>query len=177
MTHDRQLTYYDERQSFEARWQAVQASRTPLALLLDGLTDPRNIGGLFRLADAANLLHIYTYRNDINLQHKALQRAARATHQYIPHTHLRDTAHLQAILDAHYTIALEVSERSQPYTAIPPQAPTLLLIGAENHGVSASLLDRAQAVAHLPMHGINTSMNVNAAAAIATYHYMHLLRT
>lgn len=177
MPTDRQLTYYDERDSFQAHWQAVQASRTPLALLLDRLTDPRNIGGLFRLADAANLLHIYTFGQDIDLQHKALKRSARATQQYIPHTHLADDKQLQTVLDAHFTIALEVTERSQPYTQILAQPPTLLIIGAENYGVSPQLLTQAQAVAHLPMHGINTSMNVNAAAAIATYHFMHQLRT
>ena len=44
-----------------------------------------------------------------------------------------------------------------------------LIIGNEKHGVSQDLLDGSDIVVHIPMFGLNTSMNVIQATTIALY--------
>ncbi|NJN45322.1 MAG: RNA methyltransferase [Candidatus Competibacteraceae bacterium] len=44
-----------------------------------------------------------------------------------------------------------------------------LILGSENQGVCERLLDASDAVIHIPMLGVNSSMNVATACSIAAY--------
>ncbi len=169
---NRQLTYKDERGDFEQRWDFVQKNRRPLSLLLDGLEDPRNIGSLFRLADSANLAHVYFYNCSIQPTDKRLKRTARSTQKYVNSSIIHDITAIHELKNTHQFIALEITSDSIPYTECQIESPTILIIGKESHGVSEALLALSDKAVHIPMYGINTSMNVAVASAITTFHFI-----
>jgi tRNA G18 (ribose-2'-O)-methylase SpoU len=52
----------------------------------------------------------------------------------------------------------------------------VLVIGHEAHGIPKPILDMCQEAMHLPMYGVNTSMNVAMAAGIAVYDQIRKLK-
>ena len=170
----RQLTYDDERNDFEERLTYIKANKNPLSLILDSLDDTRNIGSIFRLADAANLEHIYFYNCSITPTDKRLKKTSRSTHKYVPAS-LIDFSTIENLKKTHQIVALEITSNSIPYTDLIVQSPTVLIIGSENHGVSEDLLHLIDYSIHIPMLGINTSMNVASAVAISTFHIIQQL--
>ena len=98
-----------------------------------------------------------------------INKISRQTVQYVPHRILHDTAALSAFTATHHIIALEYTNKSIPYTEFNTDQPILLLLGNEQTGLSDELLAFATTSIHLPMLGINSSMNVAMAAGIGVY--------
>ncbi|MCB0558254.1 MAG: hypothetical protein H6573_18645 [Lewinellaceae bacterium] len=166
---EKQLAFRDERpDDMELYLKDIRENRFPLSLLLDHVEDTRNLGAMFRLADAARLQHIWALGKPDLFDSKIIRRVSRSALAYVPHSTLN-------IQDAHTLarqqtlVALEITEHSIPYTEYEPQGPCILVIGNEKDGVSEELLALCQTSIHIPMYGVNTSMNVAMATAIAVY--------
>lgn len=172
----KQSTFYDDRpDDLETYLQNIDKNRHPLSLLLAGITDVRNIGSLFRLADAARLAHLYFYGDEAVLNHRKVRRVARATLEYVPHTTL-DIDGVQALSHEQPFLGLEITDQSTPYTELADREGHVLVIGHEAHGIPKPILDMCQQTMHLPMYGVNTSMNVAMAAGIAVYDQIRKLK-
>lgn len=167
---DRQLTFRDERpDELAALIASIHGNRHPVSILADQLDDPQNIGMLFRLADAARLSHIWLYNTDKSiLKNRKLKRVARSTLDYVPYSFLSPDE-LEILSQKTNLVALEVTEQSIPIAEFSPPSPIILIIGNESRGVSAEVLAYCQQSIHIPMYGINTSMNVAMASGIAVY--------
>lgn len=165
----RQLDFYDERPGdMEGFLRGITENRHPLSLLLGYVEDTRNLGALFRLADAARLQHIWALGEPGLFDSKIVRRVARSALAYVPHSVITmDEA--RSLASQQQMVALEITKNSIPYTEFVPQGPVILVAGNEKDGVPHDLLDICQASIHVPMYGVNTSMNVAMATAIAVY--------
>ncbi|MEQ8706284.1 MAG: TrmH family RNA methyltransferase [Phaeodactylibacter sp.] len=171
----KQSTFYDDRpEDLQAYIRNIGNNRHLLSLLLAGITDVRNIGSLFRLADAARLEHLYFYGAPELLEHRKVRRVARATLEYVPYTAL-DLEGVRALAKKRTFLGLEITDKSLPYTDVEAQEGTVLVIGQEAHGIPPEVLSLCQQAMHLPMYGVNTSMNVAMAAGIAVYDQLRKL--
>jgi len=166
---EKQLSFYDMRPDSKATAEKIKTNRKPISLLLDRMTDPRNVGSIFRLADAALIEHIYFYRCEGLEITAKIKRISRSTTQVVPYSHLKDLEAVKALKKTHNLIALEYTNQSIPYTDFKPTGKTMLVIGNEQRGVSEELLAVTEQSIHLPMLGMNTSMNVMCATGIAVY--------
>jgi len=153
----------------------LQQTPTPIILMLDRLQDPRNLGSLFRLADACRLVGIYGFRCTVDPKASRTQRAARHTLQYIPYQPLQELSQVEALTQQYRPIALEYTNRSVPYYAYQQKDPCMLIIGNEQRGVSGDLLEMSVQSLHIPMLGMNSSMNVAVASGIVLYHFLNCL--
>lgn len=166
---EKQLSFYDMRPDSKAAATRIKTNRKPISLLLDRMTDPRNIGGIFRLADAALIEHIYFYKCEGLEITPKIKKISRSTTQVVTSSHLSNIEDVKILQETHKVIALEYTNQSIPYTDFTPSGKTLLVIGNEQRGVSEELLKEAEQSIHLPMLGMNTSMNVMCATGIAVY--------
>ncbi len=171
----RQLHFEDERADLAAYLEKINANRHPISLFLDGLTDFRNVGLLFRLADAARVEKIYLYNCVFNLENKKIHRTSRATINYVPYEIIEDFETVKTLSKQKEFVALEITTESKIYTTHRINPPTVLVIGSERNGVSKVLLELCNTHIHLPMLGVKTSMNVLAASSIAVYHWLEQL--
>ena len=175
MSSPRPVRFREVRPDPQARLAAAAAAPHPVALLCDGLDDPRNLGVIFRLAEAARLAHVYLYRLPPHLRRAdgglmpKIGKISREAVRHVPYTLLDDPVTVVALRDHYTPVALEWTDQSIPYTELALPAHTLLILGSETHGVSPELLAWSAAQIHLPMYGLNTSMNVANAASIAVY--------
>lgn len=165
----RPTDFKEERPDLEERLEQIKANRHPVSLLLDGVQDMRNIGSMFRLADAARLEQLYIYRLVGELELHKVKRTSRSTHEYVPYKQLHSLEEITALKATHDLVAVEITNTSVPYTEFVPKRPTILIVGSERNSVSESLLQLTDSCVHIPMYGVNTSMNVAVAAGIVVY--------
>ncbi len=166
---EKQLNFKDMRPDSKATAEGIKTNRNPISLLLDRMTDPRNVGGIFRLADAALIEHVYFYKCEGLEITSKIKRISRSTTQVVPCSHLSSLDAVETLKDTQDLIALEYTNQSIPYTDFIPSGKTILVIGNEQRGVSEELLELTRQSIHLPMLGMNTSMNVMCATGIAVY--------
>ncbi len=142
-------------------------------LLCDGVKSPANIGGLFRLAEAFGVCHLYFCNAQINFNSERLKRTARGTMRTVPFS--SEVPPLETINSfrekATPIYALEITTTSMPLQQLPVVVPqdVVLILGNEQHGVSKPVLALVDNCFHINMLGANSSMNVTQAAAIALY--------
>lgn len=163
------LLFQDVRPDFENYLRNIQANRHPLSLLLDGVLDVRNVGALFRLADAARLEKIYFYRMDSLKLGVEFKRVARSAEQFVPFETLHSFEDVKKLLQTHQLLALEWTNDSVAYNMLTPRTSCLLAIGNEESGISEEILHIAEQCIHIPMYGVKTSLNVAVATGIAVY--------
>ena len=150
----------------------------PIWLLCPDWRDPRNVGSAFRLAEAAGLAGLVLTGSTPRPPHAKIDKTARSTVRNVPHVFADDViTYLKSrIADGAYVLALEITDESTsllefqlPLDVSTGQRELILIAGAEDHGVSSKILSLCAAGAHLPMHGLNTSMNVAVALGAGVY--------
>lgn len=173
---NKQLDFQEIRINAAERIENIQNNRTNIALLCDNMTDAKNVGSMFRIADAARLEKIYFYQSTVDFTHKKLTKVARSTNKYVDFKLIDDLTFIENLLSEYEIIALDKTSESINYTKLERKSnkKILLIIGAERFGVSPELLRLSTASIHLPMLGVNTSMNVSVATGIAVYHLLSL---
>ncbi len=171
MKSTKQLEFSDERKTQDI--EQIQENRIPMALLLDGLEDMINIGSIFRLSDALRLQKIYFYNNQVDLSHKKLAKVARSTNKYTSYAEV-NLEQVQALVSEYEVVVIDKTNNSIDYKTYQPKTekPLLFVLGNEKHGVSDGILALTTQSVHLPMLGVNTSMNVAMAGGIVLYHFL-----
>lgn len=141
------------------------------SLLVHDLESAANLGSLFRLADAFALERIYLTGSTPTPPDKTITRASRNTVKVVPHVIAEDPLAVIDMLksDGYTIIGLELSIASIDIRQLQLKATQkiCLVTGAENAGVSKTLLDQCDISVHIPMLGQNSSMNVAMATALA----------
>lgn len=148
-------------------------SRLPLRILASDMQDPRNVGSLFRLADALGVQRLHLCGSSPRPPSRDIRRTSRSTENHVPHDYTEDaTEAVRALKVAGWRIiSLEITTVSIDLRelTIASDERVCLIVGSENTGVSQPLLDLSDDTVHIAMLGHNSSMNVAAACAIATY--------
>ncbi len=167
MAGQRQLNFVEQRPDTQAILAEITENRTPVSLLLDGVADSQNIAMLLRLSDGARLKTVYFY--NCKLPEGRKLSAARSVMPYLDLVVLENRAELLELHSKNEFVAIEKTDNSVIFTNHHFKENTVLIIGAESKGVSQELLDLSAAVLHLPMLGINTSINLACAASVVVY--------
>jgi 23S rRNA (guanosine2251-2'-O)-methyltransferase len=149
----------------------------PLALVLDKLRTPANIGMLLRTAAALHLTEVFTLEDEHFPKNIEKERAARQALDCIalkryPHTRLQNLMETLA-QDNYCLVGIEYTNDSQPlpnFTPL-PQQPYALVVGNERNGIGQELLQSCALCLHIPISPKLTSLNVANAGAMALYHF------
>ena len=146
----------------------------PLArvLVLEGVNNPDNVGGLFRSAAAFGIEMIVLGPSCGDpLYRKAIRTSMGATLS-VPFVKAPQwpgaIAELRA--DGFTVVALTPKVTAASLEDVRPAAKLALLVGSEGDGLSRDAFDAATLVARIPMSQAVDSLNVTTAASIAMYH-------
>ncbi len=158
-----QLTHYENK---------FTPKNNPIVIVCDSVSNPYNIGGIFRAADAFGVQEVIFCGTEFTAKRK-IAKTARATQKVVQH---QVAAHAQNVIitlkeQGYCIIALEITTKSKPIETynFKGKLPVVLLIGAENFGITEALLQLADATLHITMYGNNSSMNVMQATSIALF--------
>jgi tRNA (guanosine-2'-O-)-methyltransferase len=144
-----------------------RASQARLAVLLDSVGQPFNVGSIVPAAFAAE--HLWLCGSTAPLSHPGVAKTALGTQRLIAATvEPSPVAAAKAATDMGLrVVAIELASGALPLHEAPLDGDVCLAVGNEDHGCSAALLAVADAVAYIPQPGRVGSLNVAVAAAIA----------
>lgn len=151
----------------------TEQGETPLFLILDGITDVRNIGAIARSAVCCGAQAIIIPDKGIAaLNEEAIKSSAGALERISicrVNSLLKavDTLHLNGIK----VLASEMEAETKLYDC-PLQEPVAVIMGSEDKGVYPALMKAADTLFHIPMSGNFESFNVSVAAGIILYEAM-----
>jgi 23S rRNA (guanosine2251-2'-O)-methyltransferase len=145
--------------------------RHPFLLVLDGITDPQNLGSLLRSAEVAGVTGIVLPRHrSVHLSPTVTKVAAGAV-EYLRMAVVGGVpAALQSMSDLGvWTVGL-VADAPRPLYGLPlGDQPVALVLGAEGSGLAPLTRKRCDELAAIPQHGRLDSLNVAVAGAIACF--------
>jgi len=138
-------------------------------ILIDKLYDPMNLGSILRTAEATRVTAvIIPKKGSVGLTPSVLRAS------------MGGGLHVPLIRDNLFQAAKQLKQEGVKLIGVDPAGttdyyherltgPVALIIGGEDRGINASLLDRCDATVKIPMHGHITSLNTAAATAIILY--------
>lgn len=142
------------------------------AVLLDNIRSAWNVGSIFRSADGLGFTHAYVCGITPTPDNDAVMKTSLGAEATVPWSYYKDAVKLVGGLkrEGWQVWALEEHERAVPLSPYPQsETPVVLILGNEVTGVDPGLLDLADKIFHIPMHGGKTSFNVAIAFGIAAY--------
>ncbi|PYF76907.1 23S rRNA (guanosine(2251)-2'-O)-methyltransferase RlmB [Pedobacter nutrimenti] len=147
-----------------------EKGETPLVLILDGVTDVRNMGAIARTAACAGVHAIVVpTRNSAQINADAIKTSAGAlfTIPVCRHANLHKTA---LFLQECGLQIVACTEKTNDLIYVPDYTvPTAIVMGAEDEGISNDIMRMANYLAKIPMSGEISSLNVSVAAGIILY--------
>jgi TrmH RNA methyltransferase len=146
----------------------AKSSGPQLVLLLDGVANPHNLGAILRSAAHFGAAAVLLAPGSASVHSGAVYRIAEGGAEAQPVLPLVDLDELSTLFDADFVLAATAAqaELSILSPAALPQR-LVLALGAESHGISTTLRQRAHLQLSIPGTGAVESLNVAAAAAIA----------
>lgn len=150
-------------------WNRRSAGR--IALLLDGVQSPFNVGSIVRTAAAYRVEHLYLCGPTTSPASVKSARVSLGTERYLSWSTFERGADAadEAREDGYTVIGLELADDAVPLHQMAPASDVCLAVGNEDHGLTPATLAACDAVAFLPLMGRVGSLNVATAAAIAIY--------
>ncbi len=141
-----------------------------LFLVLDGITDPHNLGACLRVADAAGVHAVIAPKDRaVGLNATAVKVASGAadTVPYIVVTNLART--LRELKDAGVWCIGAAGEASKDLYEIDQKGPVAWVLGAEGDGLRRLTRDTCDELARIPMLGSVESLNVSVASGVCLF--------
>lgn len=154
---------------------ALEAACAPAdarsVLLLDGVTDPQNVGAAFRSAAAFGARAVILQDRKSPPLTGALAKAAAGAIELVPHVRVVNLGRALEELRAmgYLTVALEGETEAPLASALDDKRPVALALGAEGKGLRPGVAEACEKRARIPIAPQMESLNVSAAAAIALY--------
>lgn len=147
--------------------------RYPLSCIAHNLQTPMNIGSLFRLADAMGIEKLYLTGSSAVPPNAKIKKTSRSTEQFVSYeVHSNPIPVIEYLKNQGYRIiALEITSNSIDIRrlSIMDRDKICLVLGSERSGIDEQLLLHCDQSVHIPMYGVNSSMNVVTACTIAVY--------
>lgn len=142
----------------------------PLLLLLDGVTDPHNLGACLRVADGAGAHAVIAPKDravGLNATAAKVASGAAETMPYITVTNLARTMRELQERDIWLTGTAEDAE-STIYD-VDFKGGSAIVMGSEGEGMRRLTRENCDRLVHLPMMGSVESLNVSVASGICLY--------
>lgn len=150
-----------------------QVARAPveLSFLLHDWSDPYNVGGMFRVADACGASEIILCGRTPAPPHPQIAVTSLGHHRRVRHTHfLKPHLAVEYVKQQGYQlVAVEIADDAVSYTDYEFPLKTCLVLGNEQVGINETMLRACDACIYIPMSGKGRSLNVHVAAAVIAF--------
>ncbi|WP_459618168.1 23S rRNA (guanosine(2251)-2'-O)-methyltransferase RlmB [Bordetella sp. 2513F-2] len=141
-----------------------------LLLVLDGVTDPHNLGACLRTADAAGVHAVVAPRDRAVGLNSTVQRVACGAADTVPYIMVTNLARaLRGMKDRGVWLVGTDDQAAEPVHAIDARQPMAWVMGAEGEGMRRLTRETCDQLVHIPMLGSVESLNVSVASAVCLY--------
>ncbi len=149
---------------------AEKAGRTALFLVLDGITDPHNLGACLRSAEAAGVTAVVVPKDRAVGVTPTVRRASAGAADRVPIVSATNLARaLRHLKDAGVWLVGLAGDAPQSLYALDLQGPMAIVLGSEGEGLRRLTRQNCDFLACIPMRGDIDSLNVSVTAGIALF--------
>lgn len=131
-----------------------------------------NIGGVLRIADAAGCGQV-VFVNAVTEDANKIRKIARNCDEHVAWQSMSFEEFVEYSKQLQPLIALELTTNSTNIFAQSLPDTCSIVIGGERYGLPEEILALCEYSLHIPMYGLNGSMNVTHALAVALFEWRH----
>jgi len=147
-----------------------QIDGDPLLLVLDGVTDPHNLGACLRTAEAAGVHAVVIPKDRSAAVDGVARKVAAGAAEFVPVAVVTNLARTLQLLKEQgiWVVGLD-GDAPQTLHEADLARPLALILGAEGAGMRRLTRERCDFVVRIPMAGQVESLNVSVAAGVALF--------
>jgi len=147
-----------------------EQGKTPLLLLLDEITDVRNMGAIVRAAECAGADAVALPQKGSALINAEGMKASAGALNILPVCREKSLAETIHFLQESGVQVLACTEKAEDsYTSVDLTIPTAFILGSEGKGISGELLRLSDKQIKIPLMGKIESLNVSVSAGIVMF--------
>jgi len=149
----------------------LMSDTLPFLVMVDGVTDPHNLGAIFRSADAAGATGIVLPKHRSARITATVTKTAAGSVEHVPVATVGGVPAAISQLQAAkiWVVGLDEAGTRPLFDLHLADEPICLVLGAEGPGLSRLVRERCDELVSIPMQGAVASLNVSAAAAVAMF--------
>ena len=142
----------------------------PLLLVLDGVTDPHNLGACLRTADAAGVHAVIIPKDKSATLNATVRKVACGAAEVVPLIAVTNLVRsLQKLQQKGLWVVGTAGEAEQTLYQQDSTGPLILVMGAEGAGMRRLTRETCDFLVHLPMQGSVSSLNVSVATGVCLF--------
>jgi len=142
----------------------------PLLLVLDGVTDPHNLGACLRVADGAGAHAVIAPKDHAAGLNATVSKVASGAADTVPYFMVTNLARtLNELKERNIWVIGTAGEADKSIYQVDLKGPTALVLGAEGPGMRQLTRKTCDELVHIPMKGAVDSLNVSVASGVCLY--------
>lgn len=146
------------------------AGSAPLVLVLDGVTDPHNLGACLRTADAAGVALVIAPKDKSAPLNATVAKVACGAAEVVPYIQVTNLARtLQSLQQRGIWITGTAGEAEASVYQTDLTGPCALVMGAEGKGMRRLTREHCDQLINIPMAGEVSSLNVSVATGVCLF--------
>jgi 23S rRNA (guanosine2251-2'-O)-methyltransferase len=163
----RPLKPWDEHDLIQALGELTE---DPLLLILDGVTDPHNLGACLRTADAVGAHAVLIPKDRSAAVDGVVRKVAAGAAEFVPVATVTNLARcIDSLKQRGIWVVGTDADAPQTLYAADLKRPLALVLGAEGGGMRRLTRERCDFLVRIPMAGQVESLNVSVAAGVALF--------
>ncbi|WLS78480.1 23S rRNA (guanosine(2251)-2'-O)-methyltransferase RlmB [Erwinia pyri] len=148
----------------------LESLESPFLLILDGITDPHNLGACLRSADAAGVHAVIVPRDRSAQLNATAKKVASGAAENVPLIRVTNLARTMRVLqEANVWIVGTAGEADHDLYQSKMTGPMALVMGAEGEGMRRLTREHCDELISIPMAGSVSSLNVSVATGVCLY--------
>lgn len=151
-----------------AAFPEIEPKESGLALVLDGVRDPGNLGTILRTAEAAGVGQVMTQRGTVDVFSPKVVRGGMGAHFRLPIQAGRRWEEVDTLLEGRHVLLADAGGGT-PYDQVDWTAPTVLIMGGEARGAGRKARALGAERVTIPMQQGVESLNVAVATGILLF--------
>ncbi len=148
---------------------AAERGEDPFIVILDGVTDPHNLGAIIRSAECAGAHGVILPERRAAGLGPAAAKAAAGALNYLPIARVKNLNRMIDELKKRGVWVIGTAMDGEDALSADLTGPVAMVIGSEGEGISRLTLEKCDRTVTLPMKGQIVSLNASVAAGILMY--------
>jgi 23S rRNA (guanosine2251-2'-O)-methyltransferase len=147
----------------------ILSTPEPLVLVLDGVTDPRNLGAILRAADGAGAGGVVIPKDRAVGVTAAAVKASAGASEYVRVARVTNLRRAVDTMKGKGLWVYAAEAGGTPYVELDLTGALALVLGSEGRGVRRLVREGCDGTVFIPMLGAVQSLNVSVASAVLLY--------
>lgn len=166
----RQGRQYQENDLLQLVEKLLADKKDPLLLILDGVTDPHNLGACLRSADAAGVHAVIVPKDHSAPLNATVKKVASGAAETVPLIVVTNLARTLRLLKEHNIwIVGTAGDAEQNLYQWKIQQSMALVMGSEGQGMRRLTREHCDELIHIPLAGSVSSLNVSVATGVCLF--------